>query len=471
MTSSAPTNGSNPSRYPDFVEHHGLKLEARYRFDPSAEDDGVTLLVPLPLLPQLDADRLEWGLEAWLDRKVEALLNELPRCYRRDLPDPNELALRVCAAMNPGDGPFRSTLTKTVYELTQIRIPEAELRLDAIAPYLNVNLELHGERGKVVASSRNLTNLVERFTPMAREMLRTASPHPDFARTGLTRWDFGTLPSTVARRVGDLEIPAYPALLDRSTHVDLALLESRDSAERAHRDGLMRLIQLQLRPTIATLTTRAPTPFPRRLGERFTSAQLSSFRDELVSLAIEDAFSLPPLDALPRSAADFEALMARGTPHLNHAFGNVLRTVQSVGVELDRTLRAIDDASKHPSGTQALMDVRTQLEGLFPERLLSSIPLARLGQYSRYLRAIQIRLSRALVDPRKDAAKFAPLAPLLREYATCSTSAKGRTALERIRWAIEELRVALFAPELKAAQGTSVEAIAAALGTLRRELK
>jgi ATP-dependent helicase HrpA len=459
----------DPSRYPEFLEHQGVKLEARYRFDPSAEDDGVTLSVPLPLLTQLDGTELDWGLPAWLDRKTEALLNELPRTYRRELPDPSELTRRVCKILKPGSGPFRTTLVDTVYQLTHVRIPEDELRLDAIAPYLNFNLELHGERGKVVAASRNLEVLVERFTPMAREMLRAAATAPEFSRTGLTRWDIGTLPAMVMRRVGDLEIPAYPALLDRLTHVDLALLESREAAARAHRDGVLRLVQLQLRSTLTNLTSRAPAPFARRLGERFTPAQLASFREELVALALEDAFTLPSVDALPRSASEFEALMARGTPKLNNAFATVLRTVQTVGVELDRTLRAIDETSKHPSGTQALADVRAQLERLFPERLLSTVPLARLGQYPRYLRAIQVRLSRALVDPRKDAAKFEPLAPLLREYATRKGTAQSRPSLDRIRWAMEELRVALFAPELKAATGTSVEAVAAALVALRRE--
>jgi ATP-dependent helicase HrpA len=108
-------------------------------------------------------------------------------------------------------------------------------------------------------------------------------------------------------------------------------------------------------------------------------------------------------------------------------------------------------------------DVGAQLDELFPNHLLRDIELAQLEQYPRYLRAAQTRLSRAVNDPRKDAEKAAPFAPLWASYCAKREAADDREAVRRVRWLLEELRVAIFAPELKPAMPASVALLTAEL--------
>ena len=95
------------------------------------------------------------------------------------------------------------------------------------------------------------------------------------------------------------------------------------------------------------------------------------------------------------------------------------------------------------------------------------MPLAQLTHYPRYFRAGQARLGRALGDPQKDAAKLAPLLPLWKTYLDKREAAKDRAAIRELRWHFEELRVSIFAPELKTALSVSLAKLGSALAQIR----
>jgi ATP-dependent helicase HrpA len=160
-------------------------------------------------------------------------------------------------------------------------------------------------------------------------------------------------------------------------------------------------------------------------------------------------------------------LYAGGTPFVSAAFRRVADVVAPVSTELDKTLQALASAAKQPTAKLAIVDIRAQLERLFPPDLLATIPLARLQSMPRYLRAAQVRLGRAIADPRKDAEKNAPFAPLWSSFLAKQPAARDVESAVALRWAFEELRVAIFAPELKTLQPVSTAKIAAALAALR----
>jgi ATP-dependent helicase HrpA len=141
--------------------------------------------------------------------------------------------------------------------------------------------------------------------------------------------------------------------------------------------------------------------------------------------------------------------------------------VKTVAPELDKTLLALRNAATQPSGKAAIVDIQAQLDRLFPLDLLAWISLARLAHYPRYLRAAQARLHRATNDPKKDADKLATIAPLWSEFQTKRANARDQVLVTELRWMFEELRVAVFAPELKTPVPVSLPKMAAALASLR----
>ena len=460
----------SPRDYPDVLTLHGVDLPLSYRFDPSADDDGVTVTLPLALLPQLDPEELDWTIPAWHEEKIAALLDQLPKSIARELGPLPKLAATLATRLTPFAGPMLPALARALVEVCGLEVPEHTFRREALPGHLQLTCRVLGERGNVIAEGRDVALLVREHVARARELMRSAPPSADWERTGLTSWGFGDLPPFVTRPVHGTEVRRYPALIDRQTSVDLSLLESAAAAESTTRQGVRRLLSLAARAPLAAIAKRIPAPFTpvtRKLGMPFSRAETDAFRELVLSNIVSSAFCISEEAALPRTQAAFDALLATGRLRIDSAASALLRAIAAASSELDQTLRALDSATKHPSGTHAARDIRAQLEQLFPADLLNVVELERLEQFPRYLRAAQTRLSRAITDPRKDADKFAPLGPVWSAFLAKQPSARDQRAARALRWAFEELRVAIFAPELKPALAVSVASLSLATSSLR----
>lgn len=457
----------SPDDYPDSLILQGVRVSLSYCFNPSADDDGITLTVPLALVPQLDPRELDWTIPAWHEEKIVALLHTLPKPLRRELGALPNLAKAVAPRLSPFQGAMLACLAAAITDITGVELNEASFRVDGITPYLRFTCRIVGEQGKLVAQGRDIGGLFREHGWLAREAVQRAPLSPEWQRTGLTRWDFGDLPPFVPSRVLGAQVRMYPAIVDRSKCVDLALLETAEAAEISTRAGIVRLILLTGGGNLTSISKRVPPPFKRAVNLPPTRTESVAFSELVVSRVVQEAFFLSKNAPLPRTKAAFQALLAAGMPRVPGALKAVTSRITAVSSELETTLRALDQASKQPSGTAAAQEIRGQLAELFPPDLLATTQLADLEQYPRYLRAAQTRLARAIVDPRKDQEKYAPLAPLWRAFLSKRASAKDPASLEALRWAFEELRVAIFAPELKPAVRVSVASVASAVSALR----
>jgi ATP-dependent helicase HrpA len=248
--------------------------------------------------------------------------------------------------------------------------------------------------------------------------------------------------------------------------VDLELLESPAAAEVATRRGVERLLSLALQRQLAALAKRAPAPLPRRDGMPVPRAQIDAFRPAVVGRALRAAAGLGAGAPPPRTSAAFDARCAAGAQRIEPAFERLARAVGQLASELGKTELALRAAASEPSGTHAARDIRAQLDELFPPDWLESTSIEQLEQFPRYLRAAQQRLARAIQDPRRDADKYAPFAVAWKTFADKRTAARDRAAVQALRWRFEELRVALFAPELDAVRGVNLPSIARAVEAL-----
>jgi ATP-dependent helicase HrpA len=455
-----------PEHYPDAIVLHGVEVPLTYRFDPSAEDDGVTLSLPLPLLLQLDPGELDWTIPGWHEHKITALLSELPRALRREIASIPALAASLAPRLTPFDGPMLPALARAASQECGVELPESAFRLDALPPYMRLTCRLVAEGGRTVAQSRDLALLIEQHGGRAREALRRAPPPAEWERSGLTSWDFGELPAFIVRRIHAAELRSYPALLDRQKSVDLRLLETASAAEAATRLGVRRLLALAAERQLSAFAKQVPAPFTSQNDFLVSRAEQQAFRELFMNRVVEEAFGLAEL-AVPRDKPAFDVLLAAGTPRVAAAFKRVERATVAASGELHTTLRALESAAKHPSGTAAVAEIRAHLGQLFAQDLLATVELGRLEQFPRYLRAARARLTRAVSDPRKDADKLAPFAPLWQAFLSKQGAASDREATRALRWAFEELRVAIFAPELKPALPVSVASLTSSLSALR----
>ena len=452
--------------YPDTVTLHGAKVPVLYKFEPAAEDDGITLIVPLVLLPQIDPGELDWTIPGWHQDKITALLYELPKSARRGLGDVPALAAMLAKQLTPFDGPMLPALARAVARDTDAEVSSESFRPDLVASYLRLTLRVT-DGGRTIAQGKDVDGILRVHGARARAAWSSAvktTQTASWERTGVTSWDFGELPRFLVRRVVGTDVRSYPAIVDKITSVDLALLESEAAAEAANRTGVRRLLLLGARQTVSAITPRLPARLPRANGGLPSRVETEAFRADVL-LAIADlAF---PLAELPRTKAAFDALLAAGLPRLNGAHKVVVDALAPVATELTKTIDALRSAGKHPSGRVASDELHAQLELLVPHDIMRRVPLARLAHYPRYFRAMQARLGRAITDPRKDAAKVAPFTPLWKAFLAKQPKARDPEAAEDLRWIFEELRVAIFAPELKTPIPINVAKVNAALLALK----
>jgi len=456
-----------PEDHPDTLTLHGVALPLSYRFDPSADDDGVTVTVPLVLLPQIARGELDWTIPAWHRDKLAAILNRAPRALRKSLGSVTELAGVLAGELVPFEGSLREKVAEAAGKLTGVDVDPESLEPDAVAPHLRLTLRIVDEQGKTVAQGKDIDTLLERHGTRARAAWKNTAPPASWERKGLTTWDVGDLPPFITRRVGGVEVRSYPALVDRGTTVDLTLLESAGAALKATRGGVRRLAMLAARGVVAVVTPRIPPPLPRLDGAPVGKTEQDAFRAVVLGRIVDDAFGLGTEAEVPRSRVAFERSVKEGAPRLEATAQRYADALKATSAELTKTLAALKNASRHPTGAGAIREMRAQLEALFPATLMETIALTRLVHFPRYLRAVQVRLGRAVDDPRKDADKLGPFAPLWATFVARQAVARDAEAAEALRWAFEELRVSIFAPELTTPVSVSLPKLAQAVTALR----
>jgi ATP-dependent helicase HrpA len=275
-------------------------------------------------------------------------------------------------------------------------------------------------------------------------------PKQRWEREGLQSWAFEALPDHALVEIAGARMHAYPALCDREGSVSLSALASRAAADAATRAGLRRLFLLQAGTSLAKLEQQVPA-----------KAAMSALveiapRSMLAQRAVDEAFALGDPAAFPRTKAAFTERLMAGQRRLGALLADFGKAAVEIGGELDRAramLRGLDGKPGAPRS--ALADVRAQLAELVTAEVMRRAPRERLAHLPRYLRAIQVRLERLPNGPQKDQAKAAQVAPFFSDWQKHREGLRARGVpeedLDAFRWLVEEFRVSIFAPELRAA--------------------
>jgi ATP-dependent helicase HrpA len=468
---------STASRFPPFLRMGDVQLAVRYRFEPGAPDDGMTLAVPLHLLNALDAPQLSWLAPGFVADKAAALIRSLPKAQRRNFVPAPDFARAFAEAHGAWQGgrpaepdDVKGALARFLSKLTGAGVAATEFDESAIEPHLRVNLRLLDRDGRrVLAESRDLDDLRARFGAMAADAFAEKAAS-GLAQPGLTAFPSSPIPDAVRGAGG---VPAFPALQDDGDAASLQVFAQKSDAERAHPAGVRRLLrialadrmrqarkQLPVSPKTALLYAGIESAAPRT-GEAATLKEGDRLRLDLVegafeALAAEGLGDVRDADAFA-SRRDHVArnLFPEATSRLRQA-ETILAAVAEVRAKLEAPLMG------WASGN--LDDMRAHLASLTPPGFLRDAPADLLREYPRYLRALALRAERALRDPAKDQARMLEVRPFAQALDEADP---GDPDWQAFRRDLEELRVSLFAQELGARGGVSPKKLAARLEALR----
>jgi len=442
-------------RFPDHLSVGGLELALRYRFEPGAEDDGVTVGVPLAALNALDPAVFEWLVPGLLEEKAAALIRSLPKALRRHFVPAPDFARAAVQALgtDPRPEPFAAALAAQLQRMTGTPLRPEDFRPDQLPAHLRMRFELVDEAGRVVAAGRDLAALQARHGEAASAAFAGAAG-AGLERSGLRGWDFGALPERVEVERAGVRVVGWPALVEAGRGVDLRVLDSPRAASRAMPAGLTRLYMVRLRDLARRLARDVAAD--GRLALRYAAlAPGCDLADELVFAAFHAV--LVAGRPLPRDRAAFEAALA----DRDRLAGTLAELREWVGEALERwhAVQRRLKGSASPHRLESLRDIQAQLARLVFPGFVRSVPPERLRHYPRYLQAVERRLEKLERDPARDARWLAELRPVWRELLARlpeDPAAPLPEGLAEARWMMEELRVSVFAQELGTAAPVSL---------------
>ena len=469
------------TEFPRQWRHGDQTLRLRYRFDPTAEDDGVTVNVPLPLLPRLDGGDFEKLVPGLREELVTALIRTLPKAIRKHVVPAADWARTLLAAVGPRldapapanepAPPLTQLLADEIRRRTSVPVSAADFDADRLPAHLTPTFRVVDARGRTIGAGKDLAGLQRAHRGAAAQgvakVAAAALPTNDLERRGVTRWEFGELPRHVdtayatGRAAGAGVVRAYPALVDRRTGVDLVLVADEAEQARLTRRGLRRLV---------ALSSPSPASYVREHLSNQEKLLLGAGPYRSLDLAIADV-SLAVADRVIRrhapeglvwAASVFEAIAddyARSL--IDEIYGAIALTARVLdGARLAR--KAVDGA-KSLQVLGQVSDAAQQIDGLVFDGFVARTGLARLERLPVYLEAVRVRMQGLVEHPGRDRARQNEVDRMLALFAEAGGSIPlpdpAPPRLERARWLIEELRVSLFAQQLRTAEPVSPQRI------------
>jgi ATP-dependent helicase HrpA len=461
LTDLLPGEGSEEDRYPKYFPMGDARLALHYKFEPGAEDDGVTLDVPLHLLNALDGARLSWLAPGFVAEKAAGLIRSLPKALRRNyVPAPDFGQAFYEAFSTPSADDLRGELARFLARATGTQLSALDLDESALEPHLRMNLRLHDERGKRLAESRDLDALRARFGERAGEAF-AARAGRDMAAEGLREFPAAPIPLQVP---GEAGVPAYPALVDTGDAAALRIFADRNEALAAHPRGVRRLLEIALADKVKQ--ARKQLPVSPKTGLLYAALESQErLRGDIVDAALNAVLAdglgqiRDPGSFAHRRDSAGKALFGEAMERLKLAEA-ILGAVAELKPELEAPLMGWARGN--------LDDLHAQLAALVHPGFLRQTPAEALAQYPRYLKAMKLRAERAKRDPTRDQQRMLELTPFIEALDEAALLGKReQDAWQALRWDLEELRVSLFAQELGARGGISPKKLAQRVAALR----
>ena len=461
--------GITTEQFPHALEMAGRSFALDYHHEPGSARDGVTLTVPLVALNQVNPALCDWLVPGLRREKAMGLAKSLPQRTRHrlgTLPAFADVFLKAPPELNVS---MAEAIVRWARRELTLDVPRDGFQTERLPAHLSMNFRVVDEHGRQLGMGRNLAQLRAELGEAAGERFAAAvgkavggseettvsgsaggkggAKAPGKSGETVIEWTFGELAEVMEIRHASQTLIGFPAIVDEGAGVRLEVFDAEDKARATHRAGLRRLFMLQLKEQAKFIEKSLPN---------FTSLalQFSSFGDsgelraQMLEASFDRACMSPPL---PRNAAEFTKRRDEGRSRVNLIAQEIARLVGAILAEHQALQKKLRDAQR--AFPAAVKDIQDQLARILPKRFIADTPYERLQNLPRYLKAATMRMDKLRVDAARDARGMAELQSLqtlyLRALANARKAGASDEKLEQFGWLLEELRVQLFAQELR----------------------
>ncbi|RZG72261.1 ATP-dependent RNA helicase HrpA [Acinetobacter sp. WCHAc060025] len=424
-------------QFPDYLHNGQLRLAASYRFDPSHDEDGATVKIPVQALPQVDENIWSWGIPGWRSDLIEALLKALPKDKRRNLvpiPDTAKKLMKAVDAQHLNAHIFDFL----AFQLRGEQISAKDFSFERIEEYLIPLIKVIDEKGKLIEKGRDLIEL------KARCRTETHSPVKQL------KGEFKTFPDKfvfeASQKVTGVVVKQYQALVVTK---DFAKLDAKDEsgiviqtfndqneAIKQHREGVIRLIHMQLGDLIRQLKKQISKPLALAyspLGDKAKLEQMLVYAT--LQMSITD---------LPINAEEFDKLVIDVKQKFLSHGQDALRLISEIYIqwqEIRQKLLMVDQNVF----AKNIDDMEDQLDLMNLSDFVYSKSSDVWQEYPRYLKALILRLERLPNNLNRDDDAIAQIDPWMDKLFKF----KNDDRLKELYFMVEELRISIFSQPMK----------------------
>ena len=193
--------------FPSYLQVSDLELPLKYRFAPGQPDDGITVIIPVGVLPSINAELLEWSVPGMLPGVVEFWLRSLPKNKRKllaPLPDKMpQLTERLLRPQTYRQGRLLTVLSQLLGDLHRIDVTAEDWDKGRLPEHLRIRCAVVDEHAKELAADRDLQQIKNK---LANKLESTAA-------------DFSAYEQAISRRflsncriISSRKRPAVPRL-------------------------------------------------------------------------------------------------------------------------------------------------------------------------------------------------------------------------------------------------------------------
>jgi ATP-dependent helicase HrpA len=512
--------------YPKSQELGGLSFKLSYHFEPGSPRDGVTMTVPLMWLNQVNPVRCEWLVPGMLKEKAHLLIKSLPQKLRRHLVPVPQFAEGFASAHTQPihwEKPLLESLKNYITLESPARPTLADFRLETLPAHHFMNFKLVDEHGRQLDMQRSLQALKAEWGKQAQEQFRqsaevqrakrdvaseegeesvqgrntpsqahhvtsasspnkssinhSGSDHPATkagmrpnirtvadGEANITSWSFGELPDLLEIQRAGQVFYGYPALRDKGENCVIEVFDEEEKARKVHHEGVLRLFSIALKDSLKYLSKNL-LEFQKVCMLYMPLGSADLLRDQWLSLAItRSAFS----DGLPKTEAQFNAKVLEAKSRLNliaQEIGRMLLNTLTEYAALTKKLQTLNKAFP-----EAIDDIQHQMAWLMPKDFLLKHPWEQLAHFPRYIKAASARLDKARNDPARDRQNMQDIKALQMQWVRAVSQLRDQEdpSLTQFAWQLQELRVSLFAQELRTPMPVSVKRLQKAWETIQK---
>ncbi|GAC58322.1 ATP-dependent RNA helicase HrpA [Gordonia hirsuta DSM 44140 = NBRC 16056] len=445
--------------YPAAWQQGQTRLELRYHFAPGEPDDGVTVVIPQPLLAHVQAAGFDWLVPGLRVELATAVIRSLPKGLRKSLSPASQYAELALSALQARSEPFVPALARELGVITGISLSPADFRIDTLPTHLRMHYAVADEQGVIIGTSDDLDELRRQFTAR-RPAPPTAPVYRAWSDDGI-----GVLADRLDTVVSGQPVVTYPTLEPAGDGVRVTAVTSPAARDA----GLHAGVQILLEQTITPLTKKIANGLPpaQRLSlSQCPYADPARMFADCTRRAIADALGAESDVAALRTPQEFNALAQRLSPQVRAAAPEYFTHTVSVLAEVFELRRAIDAHS----GSAAADDVAEQLAHLVFDGFIAETPLSHLRHVPRYLTAARVRLEALPGSAARDGAGLDTVDRVIAHWnqrLAQVPESRQEPLNDLAHWMLEELRVSLFAQQLGTAGPVSEKRLIKALDSFR----